>query len=364
MPGRETQQDLLELDALTAARDFRAVIERGRRLLMKPWSAADVALVRFYMGQAHCRLVEPHEALAYLPSAREQFERQQDERLAVEALDWEASAWGLLEDPRALGLEDEALERCRKLEPRQQQLEARILGHLASMFALTRSWSLAISYYEAAVAAASAVKDLLQLAKMHHGLAMPYQRSHQHATARQHLEKAMALYSIESDQSALYRVENDLGSLLLEEGHFDAAERHLLTALAGAEELHINRRGRGFILANLGEVCMRTGRPEESRRYLEAALDVGEAFGERIVLANAEMLLGRLEEELGDPRAADDRYRSAICALEEIEMPVRLRDCHLEYSQVLEARGDVEAAYRQLKLAVAADRTTAVESAS
>src|SRR5260370_33255804 len=152
MPGRETQQDRLGLDALTAARDFRAVIERGRRLLMKPWSAADVALVRFYMGQAHCRLVDPDEPLAYLPSAREQFERQQDERLAVEALDWEASAWGLLEDPRALGLEDEALERCRKLEPRQQQLEARILGHLASMFALTRSWSLAISYYEAAVA--------------------------------------------------------------------------------------------------------------------------------------------------------------------------------------------------------------------
>src|SRR5260370_26614894 len=97
----------------------------------------------------------------------------------------------------------------------------------------------------------------------------------------------MALYSMESDQSALYRVENDLGSLLLEEGHFDAAERHLLTALAGAEELHINRRGRGFILANLGEFCMRPGRPEESRRYLQAALDLGEAFSDRIGLANA-----------------------------------------------------------------------------
>src|SRR5258708_18047261 len=124
---------------------------------------------------------------------------------------------------------------------------------------------------------------------MDHGLAMPYQRSHQHATARQHLEKAMALYSIESDQSALYRVENDLGSLLLEEGHFDAAERHLLTALAGAEELHINRRGRGFILANLGEVCMRTRRPDEARRYLQPALAVGEPLAEGIVLSTPAM---------------------------------------------------------------------------
>src|SRR5260370_38176446 len=140
------------------------------------------------------------------------------------------------------------------------------------MFAVTRSWSLAMSYYEAAVAAASAVKDLLQLAKMHHGLAMPYQRSHQHATARQHLEKAMALYSIDSDQTALYRVENDLGSLMLEEGHFDPAERHLLTALAGAEELLINCRGRVFIFGSLGAFCIRTGRPVHSPRYLEASL--------------------------------------------------------------------------------------------
>jgi tetratricopeptide (TPR) repeat protein len=136
----------------------------------------------------------------------------------------------------------------------------------------------------------------------------------------------------------------------------------LLKALAGAEELHINRRGRGFILANLGDVCMRTGRPEESRRYLRAALDVGEAFGERIVLADAAMLLGRLEEGLGNPRSADVHYRSAIHALEEIEMPVRLRDCHVEYAQVLEARGDIRAAYRQLQLAVAAEKTTAVET--
>ena len=132
---------------------------------------------------------------------------------------------------------------------------------------------------------------------------------------------------------------------------------------AGAEELHINRRGRGYVLANLGEVCMRTGRREEARRYLEAARAVGEAFGERIVLADAAMLLGRLEEGLGNPRLADAHFRSAIRALEEIEMPVRLRDCHVEYAQVLEARGDMGAAYRQLRLAVAAERATGVETA-
>jgi tetratricopeptide (TPR) repeat protein len=357
------QDELHQLDELTAVRDFGAVLKLGASLLTQPLTAADLALVRFYLGQAHCRLVEPREALVCLPPARQQFERQNNERLAVETLDWEASAWGLLEDPRAFGLEDEALERCRKLQPRQRQLEARILGHLANMFIVTRSWSLAISYYEAAVAAASAVKDLLQLAKMHHGLGLAYQRSEHPAKARGHLDKALALYSIESDLSAVYRVENDLGNLLLAQGNIDAAERHLLRALAGAEELHINRRGRGYILANLGELCLRAGRPEEARRYLDAARAVGEAFGERIVQADVAILLGRLEEGLGNQRSADDHYRSAIRALGEIEMPIRLRDCHVEYAQVLEARGDMGAALRQLQLAIAAENTSAVETA-
>jgi tetratricopeptide (TPR) repeat protein len=363
VPSRHIKDELLKLVALTAARDFGAVLKFGAPLLMKPWSAQDLALVRFYIGQAHCRLVEPREALECLPAARRQFEVQKDERLAVEALDWEASAWGLLEDPRAMDMENEALERCRMLDPRQRQLEARILGHLANMFVVARSWSLAIAYYEAAISAAGAVKDLLQLAKMHHGLGSAYHRSQQPAKARGHFEKAVALYSIESDPSAVYRVENDLGNLLLAEGRLDAAEGHFLKALAGAEELNMNRRGRGFILANLGEVCMRSGRTEEARRYLEDALEVAEAFGERIVLADASMLLGRLEEGLGQPRSADDHYGAAIRALEEIEMPNRLRDCYVEYAQVLEARGDMRAAYRQLQLAFAAEKTTAVETA-
>src|SRR5207302_852342 len=158
----------------------------------------DSALVHFYLGQAYCRLVKPHDALKHLPVARAHFETQRDDWLAVDALDWEASAWGLLEDLRALALANHALERCRSLIPRAPQLEARILGHIAGMYVTTRAWKLAITHYEAAVDAAKTVKDLLQQAKMHHGLATAYQRLEQPSKARHHFDRALALYSIES----------------------------------------------------------------------------------------------------------------------------------------------------------------------
>jgi tetratricopeptide (TPR) repeat protein len=278
-----------------------------------------------------------------------EFERLADEWMTVETLDWESSALGLLDDSNALPLANQALERCRQLNPKAPQIEARILGHIAGMYVTAHAYVPAIRYYEAAVSAASGVKDLLQLAKMHHGLGVAHQRQHQPSTARQHYDKALTLYSIESELSAAYRVEGDLGDLLLQQGQLDSAEEHLLKALEGSNELKMDRRGRGYILTNLGEVYLRRNDLSPARDYLEQAVEVARAVGERIVLANAGVLLGQLEERKGNRRLADDHFEDAIQILEELGMPDRLRDAHMEYAEVLEARQDLAAALRHWK---------------
>lgn len=341
----ERRKQLRELEELTAIRNFREVIEVGPALLLEEkWSDEDTALVRFYLGQAYCRLVLPREALQHLPLARDTFERMGDESMAVDALDWESSALGLMEDPRAIPLANQALERCRRLDPKPLQAEARILGHIASMYVVANAWAQAIGTYEAAVIAANGVKDLLQLAKMHHGLGVAYQRMQQPAKARQHLDRALALYSIESDLSAVYRVENDLGDLLLHQGHLDSAEEHLRTALIGTTELQIDRRGRGYILIGLGEVNLRRGQLEAARRHLSEAWEAGNAVGERVVLAAVHQLLGELEAQQSNGQLADENFESAIRILEGLEMPDRLRDCHMKYAESLYARGNISSA--------------------
>jgi tetratricopeptide (TPR) repeat protein len=343
------QVDLRELERLTAVRDFSKVIEIGIGLLGEQLSQEANALVHFHVGQAHCQLVNPHSALQHLQAARSAFERLGDEWMAVEALDWESTAMGYLEDPQALPLAQEALERCRKLDPKPPATEARILGHIANIYVVTHSWGQAMRYYEAAVQAAGGVKDLLQLAKMHHGLGTVYQRMQQPARARQHFDKALALYSIESDLSAVYRLENDLGELLLRQGQLDSAEKHLRSALTGSNELGIDRWGRGYILANLGEVSLERGNTEEALVYLLEALKVGQALGEKLVISNVHTLLGRIEESSGNQEEADQNFGIAIHILEELEMPDRLRECHVAYAELLNKRGDLRSAAEHWK---------------
>ncbi len=342
---------LHELESLSSVRDFEAVINLGLPLLERKLGVHDLAYLRFYLGQAYCRLVQPSEALRHLPPARRHFEQAGDEWMAVEALDWESAALGLVEDPQAIGLAIEALERCRRLDPKPAQTEARILGHIANMHVVANSWAQAVRYYEAAVGAAGDVKDLLLEAKMHHGLGLALHQTRSPATARQHLDKALALYSIEADRSAVYRVEIDLGWLLLEEGQLDSAEAHFLDALKGLDELHVDRRGRGFVLNNLGDLSLRKGRLHEAREYLTQALEAGQTNGEGIVQAGAHALLGMLGERQGDADAADTEFAFAFAILEQIGMPDRLRDMHMRYAEILEAREDIRAAARHWKRA-------------
>ncbi len=343
--------ELRELEHLTTTREFRKVVEVASGLLDKPWNRETGAMLRFYIGQAYCRLVKPVEALDHLASARAAFEQMGDEWMAVEALDWEASAMGLVDDPRAIPSALAALERCRRLKPRSAATEARILGHIAGMHVSAHSWAQAGRYYEAALEAAGAVKDLLQLAKTHHGLGTVYQRMNQTARASLHFDKALALYSIESDLSAVYRVENDLGELLLREGKLEPAEAHLRKALVGSEELGIDRKGRGYILGNLAEVRLMKGDLDQAANYLQQSLEAGESTGEQTVVANAQMVRGDLEEARGEHEAADRCFEAALTILERLEMPDRLRESQMHVAEVLEARGDIASAARHWRTA-------------
>jgi tetratricopeptide (TPR) repeat protein len=356
----ERRRDLDELERLTAIRDFQKVTDFAPALLDRNWGEEDTALVHFYLGQAYCRLVRPTEALEHLPIARQAFERAGDEWMAVDALDWEASALGLMEDPRAIALAGEALVRCRRLDPKPPQTEARILGHIANMYVVAHAWGEAVRYYEDAVEVAGDVKDLLQLAKMHHGLGAAYQRMQQPSKARQQFDKALALYSIECDLSAVYRLENDLGDLLLHQGQLDSAEQHFRSALAGSTALHLDRRGRGYILAGLGEVSMRRGQSEQARQQLDEALDAGRAIGEQLLVGAAHSLLGQLESRHGELKLASEHFDSAIRIFEALDMPDRLRDCQMAYAESLYAREEFASAALHWKAAAEIGRLSAL----
>lgn len=358
-PVAALAKPIAHLERLTTLRDFPTVIATGTSLLSKRWRKADAVHLHFFLGQAHCRLVQPTEALEHLVLARRGFEELDDDVMVVETIDWEAAALGLLESTSALSVALEALDRCRHLEPVPAQTEARILGHIAGLYVVRHSWSTAVRYYEESVAVAGRIKDLLQMAKMHHGLGGALKRMGQPAEARAHYERALILYSLESEEGAIYRVENDLGDLLLKEGQLESAEIHLRKALAGCDAIQLERRGRGFILLGLGELYFRRNDYASAREYLDEAMNSAAAVGEQIVTAEAHVLFGQLEERLGRTVSSDRHFGDALQILGKLGMTDRVRDCHMEYANTLDARGDLRGAADHWKAAAEAAKFVA-----
>ena len=254
----------IELEHLSATARFAEVIDRGGRLLAEhAVSGYSEALVHYWMGEAHVRLIQPEIALEHLELALGSLERHADPWMFAHALHMKSSALYLLDDPETQPIAEEALSRSQELEPRSPMLEARVLNHLAAIAVHREEWKKAIRLYDRALAAAEPLRNLRQLSLMHEGLGMAHNHLGHANQAADHFSRALALYSLQADYSSMARAEVNLSELLTLEGRFGAAEKHLERSLQHCEEDGVDRRNRTYAMVGLAKLRFRQGRASE-----------------------------------------------------------------------------------------------------
>lgn len=340
-----------EVERLFVCHNFKGAIDLGERVLATGLGGdlANQASASLWLGAALVATSQPTLALPHLSKARTLSERLGDLWLRVEALDWEACALHLKEDPSALAAAERALLECRSLDPVPPLTLSRILGHIGAIHVARREWSQGLKAYEAALEAAGTQRDLRQAALMNHNLAIAYQRLGMSMQAMAAAQRALALYSLDADKPALARLENDLGDILLKQGRLDLAEEHLRNALASFAEQGIEARGRNYCLLGLAEIAVARNDPQEARTLLDEAAREGRRLGEAIVVACVHQLMGRAALQQGNEIESDAEYQAALQSLEDLQHLERLADCHLEYADVLTRRGLVVEANAHLR---------------
>lgn len=352
-PAEKLSALVLEIERLFVCHDFVGATKLAESLLAggPMASLADEAAARLLLGASLVATSQPDSALLHLSRARTLFEQLGDRWRRVEAMDWEACALHLKDDPTALVMAERALLECRQLDPARPMTAARVLGHIGAMHVARRAWHQGLKAYEDALEAAGPQRDLRQVALMNHNLAIAYQRLGMPSEAIAAAQRSLALYSLDADRSALARLENDLGDILLKQGQLEAAETHLKNALRSFSELGIEARGPNYSLLGLAEISIAKQQPEEARALLEEALSAGERQREALVVGCAHQLRGRLAATLGDHMMCDAEYQAAFDALGDLGQAERLSDCHFEYSDVLTKRGLLADAITHLRLA-------------
>lgn len=348
-PGTTSGEENVELLLRSGA--YQQALEAVDRLLNGEHGRVEQAWLRMRRAAALIRLGRPDDALPELRTAQAIFAEAGDRWMVVECQEREATALAIKEDPAALQVAEQALERCRELQPRPHALETRILSRLASMYVSRHEWSRAVELTERMVEAAGSIYDLRRMADMYNDLSVAYSEMGDPARATTYSQKALVLHDLLRDQLALARAENNLGLALMRLGKLPAAQLHMERSLALCRQIGIER-GQGHVLLSLGELHLVKGEHGQAAELIEAAKSLTRGLGEHATLALAHQLGGRVAAAAGDHELCDREFATALDLLRTLNQPARLAGCHAAYAEILERRGDTALALQHMKLAL------------
>ncbi len=357
--GLEQEARISELESLCEAQDYESARALAEELLAAGGGEQAEARVRHYLGRSLVRLHEPEQALPHLRRALLLFEAMEDGWMAVETMDWLAGAMNFLEDPGAVALEEEALQRCRALDPVPGRTEIRIMTNLATVYAQRHEWTKAAKLYEQVLERGREMQDMGRLARVYHGLGVAYRNLGDLNRSVTYTQRAVAFHSLERDKAAVCQAEEALGRLLLRHDDLAGAEAHLGRALEQAKQLGLDHYERHARLG-LAQVYLKRGELDPALGYAQVALEQARRDGAQVTEAEAHGVLGSLKAAAGDGAAADDHFSTAIRVLEATGVTEQLIEVRHTYARVLKERGDTAGALAQLEAAMALTRPALV----
>lgn len=346
------ESQLAELERMMSLGDNVGVAARSEHLLGQRLDEASEARIKLIAALAYLRLAQPIPGRRYAAAARAYFERIGDRLMVADALGTEAQGAYLMQEPIAQHLAETALDVLRSLKSYPKFTESRLHAILAQVHLQNQQWEQAIAMYEKAIAVGDVVQDLYRLSLMYSGLSLAYQGLEQTNEAARYAQKAISIHETLNDRLSLARSLDNLGRLLVRMSEFGSARKHIERSIQIFEEDGVET-GKGYALLSLCELELAEGNIQRAQELASRAADMSSRLHEAAIEATALTRLGRIAAQLGDDEAADSHFEAAVSVAERLGPGPRLSEVHEAYAEVLEARGDLAAANRHLKRALA-----------
>jgi tetratricopeptide (TPR) repeat protein len=209
--------------------------------------------------------------------------------------------------------------------------------------------------YEDVVERLGPLRDMNRMAKVYGELGMAYRELGQPELSARYSQKSIALNEMLRDQYATAAAENNLALALMNMSNYTSAEEHLDRSIEIFEGLG-RERGRGEVLLSYAELHLMSGRLDAAEKSGTEALELSSRLNERATEAQSHEWLGRVAAARGDHETTDAEFSMAIESLSRLNLVERLMRAHATYAQILEERGDLQAANQHLKEVVSLNR--------
>ncbi len=350
--GSSPAARIADVERRLATGDNPGAVAAGEQALAGRPDPETEGRLKLLISLAYLRLAQPVVGRRLAVEARAYFESVGDLEMVAESLGNEASAAYLMEDPSALAIAQGALATVRSIKPVPRLTEARLLGVVGHVHLQNREWQSAVSCYEEAVDAADVVQDLYRLSLVYSGMSLAHEELGQIEQAGRYAQKAMAIHQTLNDRLSLARSENNLGLLLLHGGDATGAQKHVERSIALFEEAGVET-GKAHVVLSLAEIALARQDLDTAETLARDALGLAVRLNERVAMDEAHYWLAHVALARGDHDTVDTEFAAA---LDDPSDPARERVARFRatYAEILEHRGGLAAANRQLRMALTA----------
>jgi len=293
------------------------------------------------LGEAHLRLGNVQEALPVLQKAIKASEAGKWMPLTIELYDRMGSAYYMLRRPPEAGRWfDKALSAFEASTLTEPILKARILGHRANLYYVAGQWQEAIALYETAIEAAEHVLDVQGLAGIYEGLARSFRKTGELDRALTYAQRSLRLWEGAQDVRMTAQLRDAMGSILLEQGQYQEAERQYLE---GADRLRLvgDKEFLPHLLAGGAEAALELGNPELASDRVETARAAAGESSDPVARLEVERVAGRVAHALGRVTESRDHFEQALAIAAAANSAVDQANVAYDYARTLEAQGDL-----------------------
>ena len=217
--------------------------------------------------------------------------------------------------------------------------------------------------YEDVVERLGPLRDMNRMAKVYGELGMAYRELGQPELSARYSQKSIALNEMLRDQYSTAYAENNLALALMNMENYCSAEEHLDRSIEIFEGLGRDR-GRSEVLLSYAELHLMRGRLDAAEKSGTEALELSSRLNERATEAQSHEWLGRVAAARGDRQTTDAEFSIAISMLDGLNLAERLIRAHATYAEILEERGDLQAANQHLKEVVSLNRPDLISQSS
>lgn len=312
------------------------IITRLQGLAAKHLRRREQILQRYLLGWAYFNAAQLHEAAGELFEASQLAEDVQDWYLSVQIYDLLGVVYAAMYNyQQAVQSNLHCLKLLKKdNQPQDALLKVTIYTHLGQHYMGLNDIDEAIKMFGCAISILEEIPSPEHLQASYWKICLHYAQAKEYHLVRLYSYKLSNLQNQQQLRSNIYHY---LGHAMLK-GDEEQARKFLDEAIRQLSATQ-DQLALASVTNHLARWLFIHGAPGEAAEHAQSALSMAWSFGDTVIAAEAELMLGRIAYVQSHYEEGDRHFLAGLETLERLGMVEELAEASVDYAQLLEQQG-------------------------